>query len=74
MVLLHISLDDWIGAQTRVIAVWMLNTNAVELDEKFAKVKRVLKRGLSVAETVNLTGISMPSVKRYRKQIVCHGD
>ena len=37
--------------------------------EKFAKVKKALERGLSVAETVNLTGISMSSVKRYRKQL-----
>lgn len=37
--------------------------------EKFAKVKKALERGLSVAETVNLTGISISSVKRYRKQI-----
>ena len=37
--------------------------------EKFAKVKKALERGLSVAETVSLTGISMSSVKRYRKQI-----
>jgi DNA invertase Pin-like site-specific DNA recombinase len=37
--------------------------------EKFAKVKKALERGLSVAETVSLTGISMSSVKRYRKQL-----
>jgi DNA invertase Pin-like site-specific DNA recombinase len=37
--------------------------------EKFAKVKKAVERGLSVAETVSLTGISMSSVKRYRKQI-----
>ena len=37
--------------------------------EKFAKVKKALERGLSVAETVSLTGISISSVKRYRKQI-----
>lgn len=37
--------------------------------EKFAKVKKALERGLSVSETVNLTGISMSSVKRYRKQL-----
>ena len=37
--------------------------------QKFSKVKKALERGLSVAETVSLTGISMSSVKRYRKQI-----
>lgn len=37
--------------------------------DKFAKVKKALERGLSAAETVSLTGISMSSVKRYRKQI-----
>ena len=37
--------------------------------DKFAKVKKAVERGLSVAETVSLTGISMSSVKRYRKQI-----
>ncbi|GAB3227517.1 hypothetical protein GCM10027423_64500 [Spirosoma arcticum] len=38
--------------------------------EKFAKVKKALERGLSVSETVSLTGISMSSVKRYRKQLL----
>ena len=37
--------------------------------EKLAKVKTAVDRGLSVAETVSLTGISMSSVKRYRKQL-----
>lgn len=37
--------------------------------EKFAKVKKALERRLSVSETVSLTGISISSVKRYRKQI-----
>jgi DNA invertase Pin-like site-specific DNA recombinase len=37
--------------------------------EKLAKVKTAVERGLSVAETVSLTGISMSSVKRYRKQL-----
>lgn len=37
--------------------------------EKFTKVKKAVERGLSVAETVSLTGMSMSSVKRYRKQI-----
>lgn len=37
--------------------------------EKFAKVKKALERGLSVSETVSLTGICMSSVKRYRKQL-----
>ena len=42
--------------------------------EKFAKVKKALERGLSVAETVSLTGISMSSVKRYRKRIAAATD
>ncbi|WP_229370347.1 recombinase family protein [Fibrivirga algicola] len=33
--------------------------------EKFAKVKKALERGLSVAETVNLTGISNPPAWTY---------
>jgi DNA invertase Pin-like site-specific DNA recombinase len=37
--------------------------------ENFGKVKKTLERGLSVSETVNLTSISISSVKRYRKQI-----
>ena len=37
--------------------------------EKFAKVKKAVERGLSVAKTVSLTGISLSTVKRYRKQI-----
>jgi len=37
--------------------------------EKLAKVKKAFERGLSVAETVSLTGISMSSIKRYRKQL-----
>ena len=37
--------------------------------EKFAKVKKAIERGLSVVETVSLTGVSLSSVKRYRKQI-----
>lgn len=35
--------------------------------QNLAKVKKALERGLSVAETVNLTGISTSSVKRYRR-------
>ncbi|RIV23502.1 recombinase family protein [Fibrisoma montanum] len=42
--------------------------------EKFAKVKKALERGLSMAETVSLTGISMSSVKRYRKRIAAATD
>lgn len=38
-------------------------------NESFLKVKKALERGLSVAETVSLTGISISSVKRYKKQI-----
>lgn len=37
--------------------------------EQFGKVKKAMERGLSVNETVNLTGISISSVKRYRKQL-----
>lgn len=35
----------------------------------FEKVKKAFEKGLSVSETVRLTGISISSVKRYRKQI-----
>ena len=38
-------------------------------EEQFAKVKKAMESGLSVNETVQLTGISISSVKRYRKQI-----
>lgn len=37
--------------------------------EQFAKVKTAFERGMSVNETVNLTGISLTTVKRYRKQL-----
>ncbi len=37
--------------------------------ENFVKIKKALEKGLSVAEIVNLTGISLSSVKRYRKAI-----
>jgi DNA invertase Pin-like site-specific DNA recombinase len=37
--------------------------------ENLAKVKTALEKGLSVAETVALTGISRSSVKRYRKHL-----
>jgi DNA invertase Pin-like site-specific DNA recombinase len=37
--------------------------------EKLAKVARALERGLSVAEIVDLTGISRASVKRYRQEL-----
>ena len=37
--------------------------------ENLAKVKKALDKGLSVAETVGLTGISLSSVKRYRKPL-----
>lgn len=37
--------------------------------DKFAKVKKAPERGLWAAETVSLTGISMSSLKHYRKQI-----
>jgi len=37
--------------------------------EKLGKVRKALEKGLSVAETVELTGISLSSVKRYRKHL-----
>ena len=37
--------------------------------ENFIKVKKALEKGFSMAEIVNLTGISLSSVKRYRKII-----
>lgn len=37
--------------------------------DKMNKIRTCLDRGMSVTETVNLTGISLSSVKRYRKQI-----
>ena len=37
--------------------------------EDLPNVKKAVEWGQSVAETVSLTGISMSSVKRYRKQI-----
>jgi DNA invertase Pin-like site-specific DNA recombinase len=37
--------------------------------ENLAKVKKALEKGLSVAETVELTRISLSSVKRYRKYL-----
>ena len=38
--------------------------------ENFQKVKSATQKGLSVLEIVNLTGISLTSVKRYRKTMV----
>ena len=37
--------------------------------ENLAKVRKALEKGLSVAETMELTGISLSSVKRYRKHL-----
>ena len=34
-----------------------------------AKVREAMEKGLFVAETVELTGISLSSVKRYRKHL-----
>lgn len=34
-----------------------------------ATVKKALEKSLSVAETVELTGISLSSVKRYREHL-----
>ncbi|GAB4018807.1 recombinase family protein [Spirosoma koreense] len=39
-------------------------------EEKYAKVKKAVERGLSVTEILSLTDISLSSVKRYRKQIL----
>lgn len=37
--------------------------------EKFLKVKKAYDKGLSLSETVDLTNISVASVKRYRREI-----
>lgn len=37
--------------------------------ENFQKVKEALDKGLSVSEIVQLTGISISSVKRYRNAV-----
>ncbi len=37
--------------------------------ENYHKVKKALEKDLSVSEIVNLTGISISSVKRYKKEI-----
>ena len=37
--------------------------------ENLVKVQKAMNKGLSVAETVELTGISLSSVKRYRKHL-----
>lgn len=42
--------------------------NGVDL-EKFEKVKRAYKNGLSARDTAEVSGISLSSVKRYRKVI-----
>jgi DNA invertase Pin-like site-specific DNA recombinase len=39
-------------------------------EDNFLKVKKGFEKGLSVSEIVNLTGISISSVKRYRRRIV----
>jgi DNA invertase Pin-like site-specific DNA recombinase len=38
--------------------------------ENYNKVKKSIEMGLSVSEAVNLTGIGISSVKRYRKMII----
>jgi len=38
-------------------------------DVNFQKVRKGFEKGLSVAEIVNMTGVSISSVKRYRKQL-----
>jgi len=40
--------------------------------DNLKKVKTALEKGLSIAETVKLTGISVSSVKRYRKELGAH--
>ena len=37
--------------------------------ENYSKVRKAVEKGLSVNEIVNLTGISLSSVKRYRKEM-----
>ena len=37
--------------------------------ENLTKVRKALEKELSVAETVELTGIILPSIKRYRKYL-----
>lgn len=37
--------------------------------ENLAKVRKALKKGLSVAQTVELTSTSLSSVKRYRNHL-----
>ena len=37
--------------------------------ENLAKVRKALEKGLSVAETVDLTGISLSIAKRYCKHL-----
>ncbi|TDB57960.1 recombinase family protein [Arundinibacter roseus] len=39
-------------------------------EENLKKVKRALDKGLSISEIVQLTGISISSVKRYRKALI----
>lgn len=38
-------------------------------EEKYAKVKKALENGISVMDTAKITGISLTSVKRYRRLI-----
>ncbi len=40
--------------------------------ENLMKVKTALEKGLSISETVRLTGISISSVKRYRRELDRH--
>lgn len=40
--------------------------------ENYTKVKKAMEKGLSVAEIVQLTGISISSVKRYKKVMAEH--
>ena len=37
--------------------------------EKYGKVKKLLEKGFGNSEIVELTGVSLASVKRYRKAI-----
>ena len=42
--------------------------------EKLAKVQKALEKGLSVQEVVEVTGVSLASVKRYRKALEQPGE
>lgn len=39
-------------------------------EEKYSKVKKALENGISVMDTAKITGISLSSVKRYRRLLI----